>query len=321
MLSVFGFITTDIQSEPTKTEIVAEAEEVPLLDLSDFYAGDDRMKERFVQEFGDGLNRVGFVRLKNHGISKQAIERAKQSAEEFFALPLEEKVRYEGVELNRGYKSYHLDRKDKVSDLQEYWHVGPLTPRENAVWPEDLDGFEDNLSELYREIAWHGEPILEACSLYMGKEADFLSHLTAQGDSVMRIVHYLPSESDGGLWKAAHRDPNLITIVVGASKEGLQVQTREGNWIDVPYDPDEIVVSASNMLESLSNGLIRSAPHRVQMTESETPRFAIPFFFHVQKELSIGPQEESIEKTGGEALYPEQTAGEALKDHRWFSSH
>lgn len=73
------------------------------------------------------------------------------------------------------------------------------------------------------------------------------------------------------------------------------------------------------MLESLSNGLIRSAPHRVVISEENASRYSIPFFFHVQRNLSIAPQMESIAKTGGVPLYPEQTAEEALKDHHWFN--
>ena len=278
------------------------------------------MKEEFVQQFGEALSQVGFVRLKNHGISKKLVDQVYASANEFFALPSEIKQNYEGAQLNRGYKGYSEQRVDKAPDLQEYWHVGPLTQSGTNVWPTEVQGFEANLSKLYREIGWHGEPILEAASLYMGKEADFLSHLTTEGDSIMRVIHYLPSSETGysTTWKAPHRDPNLLTVIVGASKEGLQVQTREGDWVDVPYDPDTVIVSASDMLESLSNGVFRSAPHRVVMTQAQDSRFAIPFFFHVQRDLSIGPQEESIQKTGGEAIYPDQTAGDALKEHNWF---
>lgn len=315
IFAVFGLLGTDIEYKQTSEVVITATEEVSLLDLSDYYAGDEKMREEFVAQFGDALHRIGFVRLKNHGISQKMIDEAYASANQFFDLPADAKMRYQGLQMNRGYKRYNPDRMDKVSDLQEYWHVGPLN--EN-VWPEEIGGFEENLSKLYREIAWHGEPILETCSLYMGKEADFLSHLTANGDSIMRVIHYLPNQSETTTWKSANQDPNLLTIIVGASKEGLQVQTREGEWIDIPADPDTIIVSASNMLESLSNGLIRSAPHRVVITQSETSRYSIPFFFHVERTQSIAPQEESIEKTGGIALYPDQTAGEALKERNWF---
>lgn len=72
------------------------------------------------------------------------------------------------------------------------------------------------------------------------------------------------------------------------------------------------------MLESLSNGLIRSAPHRVIISQPNASRYSIPFFFHVQRDLPIGPVPECLEKTGENPLYPMQTAEEALQNHNWF---
>ena len=247
-------------------------------------------------------------------------------------MPIEIKESYQGLKLNRGYKGYDVNRLDKTSDLQEYWHVGSqLTPQQcetlgvpsiqENVWPLEIASFKDNLVHLYEEIALCSQPILEACSLYMGKNKEFLSDLTRNGDSIMRVIHYLPNLGDTSCttWKAAHRDPNLLTIIAGISKDGLELQTRNGEWIPVPYIPNTIVVSASNMLESLSNGLIRSAPHRVVLKENNISRFSIPFFFHAQRDLSIEPQPECVAKTGGKALYPKQIAGESLKDHQWFA--
>ena len=307
-------------------------DEVPLLDLTDFQSEDPEKRNQFIQEMGGALNRVGFVIIKNHQISTQKINAAYESAQAFFDLPHEVKQQYQGIQLNRGYKGYSPERTDKKADLQEYWHVGPnfnsestkkygVPEVQNNIWPTEVDSFASNLTILYEEIAEKCQPLLKACSIYMGKESNFLSHLTDYGDSIMRVIHYLPSpENQTGqtTWKAPHKDPNLLTVIAGISMEGLEVQLRDGTWIAVPYHPDTIVVSSSNMLESLSNGLIRSAPHRVIIKDSKRSRFSIPFFYHVQRNLSIAPQPESILKTNGIPHYPEQTAEASLTDHQWF---
>lgn len=305
---------------------------VPLLDLNEFYSHEKSTQNKFVSDLGEALHTYGFVLIKNHGIPKQTIDKALGSAQEFFCLPIDVKKQYQGVLLNRGYKSYNPERDDKKSDLQEYWHVGPQITAEECqqagapvlhgnVWPLEVVSFRDDLEALYERIRHGGQPILEACSLYMGKERSFLSDITQYGDSVMRVIHYLPNDTvtGEGRWKAPHKDPNLITMIVGVTMEGLELQTLDGSWISVPYVPDAMVVSASNMLESLSNGLIRSAKHRVVIHDANASRYSIPFFFHVQRNLSIGPVPESIEKTGGSALFPAQTAEEALADHNWFT--
>lgn len=305
-------------------------EEVPILDLQEFQSLNLQSQNEFVEKLGAALTNYGFVLIINHDISVQRINEAYESVNIFFNLSLDLKNRYKGVELNRGYKSYEPDRKDKKSDLQEYWHVGPEISLEECrllglplisenVWPEKIAFFRENLSSLYEEISWKCQPILEACSLYMGKEREFLSRLTRYGDSVMRVIHYLPNGAQKGDWKASHRDPNLLTVIVGVSMQGLELELPNGMWISVPFVQDAIVVSASNMLESLSNGLIRSAPHRVVVLQADKSRYSIPFFFHVQRDLSIGPVAECLKKTGGEALYPSITAEESLMNHQWFS--
>lgn len=118
-------------------------------------------------------------------------------------------------------------------------------------------------------------------------------------------------------WKAAHKDPNLITFIYGITSAGLEIQRPDGSWLKVEYIPGQVIVSGSNMLENLSNGLFKSTPHRV-MTYRNHSRYAIPFFYHVRRELDISPTEKAIERTGGKALYPSMTAQKALEGHHWF---
>jgi isopenicillin N synthase-like dioxygenase len=288
---------------------------IPILNLEQFTYGDLEQQKEFVSLYGQALSEYGFVLIENHSISKEIIDKAYDSAKDFFSLPLETKLQYANLQINRGYKPYNKNREDKKSDLQEYWHVGSSIY--GNVWPATTDEFENDLSLLYNEISESCLPLLEAASLYMNKESDFLFNFTQKGDSIMRVIHYLPSE-EPSVWKAPHKDPNLLTIIVGASSEGLELQMKDGRWISVPFVQDAIIVSCSNMLESLSNGLLRSAPHRVVMPVSGISRYSIPFFYHGQRNLSIAPLSECIEKTGGVALYPDRTVEEALEGHHWF---
>lgn len=304
-------------------------EEFPILDLQDFFGLDLQKQNEFVDKLGQALGTYGFVLIINHGISETIINEAYNSAKDLFGLPLDHKKNYLNLQPNRGYKGYEPNRQDKKSDLQEYWHVGanlsikrsknlgvPGIPKN--VWPKEIPAFRKNLTLLHREISKKSQPILEACSLYMGTDRNFLSELTHFGDSIMRVIHYLPNDTNEREWKAPHRDPNLLTVIVGVSTNGLELQLKDGKWIKVPFLPEAMIVSVSNMLESLSNGLLRSAPHRVVISETNVSRYSIPFFFHVQRDLSIAPQWQCLLKTGGEPIFPSQTAEEALKDHQWF---
>lgn len=156
----------------------------------------------------------------------------------------------------------------------------------------------------------------------MGENVDFLSKMTEYSDSILRFIHYLDVPSDvyeNLIWIAPHKDPNLITFIYGITSAGLEIQRPEGSWLKVEYIPGQVIVSGSNMLENLSNGLFKSTPHRV-MTYRNQSRYAIPFFYHVRREVDISPTKKAIERTGGKALYPSLTAEKALEGHHWFDS-
>ena len=80
---------------------------------------------------------------------------------------------------------------------------------------------------------------------------------------------------------AAHEDINLITLLVSASASGLQLKTREGEWLDVSTTPDNIIVDAGDMLARITNDLIPATTHRVvNPTGPNVDRYSMPFFMH-----------------------------------------
>ena len=84
------------------------------------------------------------------------------------------------------------------------------------------------------------------------------------GNSILRPIHYPPitKEPDNAVRAAAHGDINLITLLMGASASGLEVQNKKGEWIAVTALPEQLVVNVGDMLERLTNNKLRSTIHR-----------------------------------------------------------
>ena len=82
----------------------------------------------------------------------------------------------------------------------------------------------------------------------------------------LRLLHYPPisKNSPSDLYGSApHTDFGCLTILAQDEIGGLQVQTREGEWIDVTKLEGSFVVNVGDMLSRYTNGLLRSTPHRV----------------------------------------------------------
>ena len=75
---------------------------------------------------------------------------------------------------------------------------------------------------------------------------------------------------------------NLMTVLPVATEPGLQLMTREGEWIDVQTPPNVMVCDSGDMMQLLTGGQLRSTTHRVVNPpgDANRSRYSMPFFCH-----------------------------------------
>jgi isopenicillin N synthase-like dioxygenase len=160
------------------------------------------------------------------------------------------------------------------------------------------------------------QDLLSACSVYLGKDSQWLGEMTTDGNTIMRIIHYPPLGDDvapGAVRSAEHEDINFITLLVTATADGLEVMDHDGSWIKVEGDARHIIVDSGDMIQNLTNGLFKSTTHRVVNPSSKSERrFSMPMFVHPRNQIDLTPRPEFIEMTGGKSNYDAITAGDYL---------
>jgi isopenicillin N synthase-like dioxygenase len=176
--------------------------------------------------------------------------------------------------------------------------------------------FRPLLTRLYQQLDQCAAKLLEATALYLDEPRGSLAEMARGGNTILRVIHYPPippSAPPASVRAAAHEDINLITLLCEATAGGLELLTREGEWIPVRTGPGQIVVDSGDMLQNLTNGLLRSTTHRVgNPDDSRLRRFSMPFFVHPRAEVDLTPLPGCLARTGGEAKFPPITAGEYL---------
>lgn len=94
-----------------------------------------------------------------------------------------------------------------------------------------------------------------------------LSEMINNSDkTLLRVLHYPPmtgEEEPGAIRAAAHEDINLLTVLPAANEPGLQVMSKDGEWIDVPCDFGNLIINIGDMLQEASGGYFPSTTHRV----------------------------------------------------------
>ncbi|MBB5518678.1 isopenicillin N synthase family dioxygenase [Amphiplicatus metriothermophilus] len=298
---------------------------VPELSLRTFTRGGPDERRAFIDALMEGFQYFGFIILKDHGIGRDLLQRAYGLAEAFFALPEAEKLRYmTGPDGQRGYTPFGREhaKDSRVADLKEFWHVGrefaPDSPLAKIyppnVWPERPAGFRETFLALYGALEEAGFAMLEALAPSLGVPDDYFRRMATDGNSILRILHYppVPPDADPAALRAApHEDINLITILVAANGAGLELLDRDGNWLPVDTDPDNLIVDAGDMLARATNDVIPATTHRVVNPKGlNASRYSMPFFMHPHS----GAVLECIESCrGAGAKYPPITADAFLK--------
>ena len=290
------------------------ATEIPFLDLS----ARERDPDGLARALGAGFREFGFVGVRGHGVTDPVIGAALDAARALFALPDPVKRRYEvhGGAGQRGYTRLGVEKaKDqRLPDLKEFWHVGREVARDHPLaaallpnlWPAEVPGFQAAQLALFAELERVGAAVLAGVARFLELPGDWFARRIDRGNSILRAIHYPPltlpppageggsardaAGAPGRVRAAAHEDINLITLLIGSGEPGLEIRTRRGDWIPVTTLPGTIVVNVGDMLERLTNDLLRSTTHRVVNPPppwSARSRHSIPFFLHFNPDVVI----------------------------------
>lgn len=277
---------------------------IPTVNLSEFLASNADLKNNFSNQLGKAYHEVGFVAIKNHGISQKLINDFYIAVKDFFSLPLEIKKKYEvsGLSGQRGYTSFGKEhaKNSQSPDLKEFWQFGQVGHDNSDVkeiYPEnvhveELPEFNNLGMELYRAFENSGKYLLRAIAIYLGLNENYFDEKIHNGNSILRAIYYPPisQEPKSAVRAEQHEDINLITLLVGASADGLELLNNKNEWVAVKTEPEEIVVNVGDMLQRLTNNFLKSTTHRVVNPPKELwnlPRFSIPFFLHPISKMDL----------------------------------
>jgi isopenicillin N synthase-like dioxygenase len=171
----------------------------------------------------------------------------------------------------------------------EYFHhsFGVRLPKGLSNKTDDL--FNQLLGLGLELLSWlESELPADIVSNFKGASLKDMVALTTV-ETVMRFIHYPFVEKIDSSQEVnrAHEDINFLTLLTSATGHGLQVKDLSGNWHDVGYEQDDIIVNAGDMLQMLTQGFYKSTTHRVIINPShKRARYSMPLF--------IGPKGDTL---------------------------
>ena len=290
----------------------------------------DRDPKAFADELGQSFVDYGFAIVRGHGIPEELIERAEELSKQFFALPDETKRKYliPGSGGARGYTAFGVEtaKGAQAFDLKEFWNVGRELPAGHKfrdvmadnIWPEEVPGFRETYLALYDAFDEAGVKVLRAIARFLNVDEEYFTDTVRDGNSVMRLLHYPAQDEPTGnhIRAGAHEDINTITLLLGAEEAGLELKTRDGRWIPVSPKPGELVINIGDMLQRLTNGVLRSTSLRVvnpAPDRASHARYSMPFFLHFRPDFVIEALPGTVPE-GEEPKWPPISSHEYLQE-------
>ena len=282
---------------------------IPIIDLAPFISGDSGARTQVAMELGSAAETLGFAVVAGHGIDPIVGTALRNSALEFFDLPLEEKmaIRRPKNDQNRGYIPYgeetlvRMAGGDSPPDYKEVFAIGPdYFPNESYftgpgsypsfapnLWPAAPENLRPRMLTYWKSMETLMRIIAEGLAIALSLPGDTFDDVLDQTHtSQLRLLHYPAVRGcpePGQLRAGAHTDVGMMTILRNDPVPGgLQIKMRDGDWIDAPAVDDSFILNIGDLLMRWSNDRLVSTAHRVVLPPSDagedSRRLSIGFF-------------------------------------------
>jgi isopenicillin N synthase-like dioxygenase len=233
-----------------------------------------------VDQVSQACREIGFLTVTGHGVSAELIESAAEVARGFFDLSADEKLAFTHGKSTLGLPVYRPLRSESLAaslgqktpgDLKESLDWGPAVP--GFGWPEHPPGLRPLFEAYFEALGGLGQRIRRLFALALDLPEDWFEPSFRGQSSSLRVINYPRPEGEvepGQLRAGAHTDYGCMTILrTEDAPGGLQVQTREGEWLDVHAVPGSFVVNLGDLMARWTNDRWIATLHRVAVPPTD----------------------------------------------------
>ncbi|XP_058502411.1 uncharacterized protein si:dkey-10o6.2 [Solea solea] len=298
---------------------------IPVVDfgaysLSERHVSDQQLQD-LSQELKAAFTEIGFVFLKNTGITEEEVDRVMDVSKKFFLQPDEVKQEFSRNTFagcpNHGWVSLETERLNprRPGDLKESFNTSSLDP--DIRWPssDTGSGFREIHTSFFQRCKELSLRVMRVMAHSLGLDPEvFVSEHqfigTNMNGTTLRCLYYPPVNTErvkGGQVRCGeHSDYGSITLLFQSS-EGLQIRTRSDEFICAPLIPGTVLVNIADLMQRWTSDRFVSVLHRVllPLAGDSSTRQSLAFFAQ--------PDDEAvITCCDGSDKYPPVLSGEYL---------
>lgn len=266
--------------------------EIPVISIAGIDDGGEKRAE-ICNKIVEACEDWGVFQIVDHGVDAKLVSEMTTLAKEFFALPPEEKLRFDMSGGKKGgfIVSSHL-QGEAVQDWREIvtFFSYPIRTRDYSRWPDKPEAWKAVTEEYSKKLMELACKLLGVLSEAMGLETEALTKACVDMDQKV-VVNFYPKcpQPDLTLGLKRHTDPGTITLLLQDTVGGLQATRDNGKtWITVQPVEGAFVVNLGDHGHYLSNGRFRNADHQA-VVNSNSSRLSIATFQNPAPDATVYP--------------------------------
>jgi isopenicillin N synthase-like dioxygenase len=277
----------------------SQAIELPVIDLSDIRAARPHAREMAAEKIREALEQVGFLSIVGHGVPWEQVIDIYGQAARYHDLPDEVKTSHTMTATKMGYNPLgSAQRGDLPPALNAAFFLArPGSARNQLPTEDQLPGFAEATADYYQSMDEVGHLMLPLYALAAGMPANYFDQYFDPALATLRLSHYPVVVAEENQWGIdPHSDAGFMTMLPTNPVAGLWIQLRSTEWFAVRQEPESFVVNAGDMLRRWTNDRFLSTKHRA-VNNSDTDRYAIPYFFDPRPDTVIEVLPSCIDKS------------------------
>ncbi|KAL5729448.1 hypothetical protein ACHQM5_002398 [Ranunculus cassubicifolius] len=214
-----------------------------------------------------------------------------EALKDLFDLPAETKSSNNLDEPFQAYNgsSPHMPLSESMA-INHVLDTDRLQAFTNLMWPpHGSSDFCESVQSFVSQVA-DVEQMVKRMVFESFGVADNFDSMQESSCYLLRVMKYrAPQMNENSLGFITHTDLSFVTILCQNDVNGLEIQTRDGEWISVMPSASSFVVIIGDAFMAWSNGRLYSPPHRVVMNEGET-RYSMGLFSFSKSIVQIPEQ-------------------------------
>ncbi|NHC33644.1 isopenicillin N synthase family dioxygenase [Scytonema millei] len=267
---------------------------IPVIDLQAFRSGDRSQRQAVVDRVYQACHEIGFLYIKNPGISTNLIQQLFLHSQQFFNLSSEAKARIAWLDEthNSGYVGIERERLDPSlpGDLKEALNLNLNSLTQNLEFSAE---FCNCVLDFWKACVQVTDTVLQSFALALQLPEDFFIANHHEQAHTLRLLHYPPLQQPpkrGQVRAGEHSDYGSITLLFQDDIGGLEIQTKDGVWIAASAIPETIIINTGDLMQRWTNHVFCSTKHRVAIPLDERvrrSRYSIAFFCHPNDDTEV----------------------------------